>query len=182
VERAGCARSDGGHIQTRCAAARTVPTRSEDQPQPIPEGYHTITPYLHVNDGVAALRFYEEAFGAEETFRLDGPPGKIGHAEMRIGDSPFIFADEMEAWGNRSPRTLGGSGFSLMVYVEDVDAAFERAVAAGAKAVMPVENHFYGDRAGTVEDPFGHRWMIATHVEDVPPDEVARRMKEMMAK
>jgi PhnB protein len=118
-------------------------------PKPIPEGYHTITPHLHVNDGVAALRFYEEAFGAEETFRLDGPPGKIGHAEMRIGDSPFIFADEMEAWGNRSPRTLGGSGFSLMVYVEDVDAAFERAVAAGAKAVMPVENHFYGDR----EDP-----------------------------
>lgn len=149
--------------------------------EPIPEGYHSITPYLYVRDGAAALDFYGEAFGAEELFRMDGPPGKIGHAEMSIGDSRFMLADEVEEWGNPSPQTLGGNGSSLMVYVEDVDALFQRAVDAGAKEVKPVENQFYGDRSGTIEDPFGHRWTISTHVEDVPPEELERRMEEMMS-
>lgn len=149
--------------------------------QPIPDGYHTLTPYLTVEDGAAALEFYAEAFGAEELFRMDGPDGKIGHAEMKIGDSPFMFADEVEAWGNRSPRSMGGTPTTLMIYVEDVDAVFQRAIDAGATEVMPVKDHFYGDRSGTVEDPFGHRWSIATHVEDVPPDELERRAKEMMS-
>lgn len=146
-----------------------------------PEGYHTLTPYLYVRDGSAALEFYRDAFGAKELFRMDGPPGKIGHAEMRIGDSPFMLADEVEAWGNRSPLSLGGNGSSLMIYVDNVDEAFQRAVDAGAKVKRPVENQFYGDRAGVIEDPFGHVWTIATHVEDVPPEELERRMKEMMS-
>lgn len=149
--------------------------------QPIPDGYHTLTPYLTVEDGATALEFYAEAFGAEELFRMDGPEGKIGHAEMMIGDSPFMLADEMEAWGNRSPRSLGGTPTSLMIYVEDVDAVFQRAIDAGATEVMPVKDHFYGDRSGSVEDPFGHRWSISTHVEDVPPDELERRAKEVMS-
>lgn len=149
--------------------------------QPIPDGYHSLTPHLTVSDGAAALAFYRDALGAVETFRMEGPPGKIGHAEMRIGDSPFMLADEMKEWGNRSPLTLGGNGTSLYVYVEDVDEMFERAVEAGAKVVKPVENHFYGDRAGTIEDPFGHRWTIGTHVEDVSPEEIERRAKEVMS-
>lgn len=149
--------------------------------QPIPDGYHTLTPYLTVEDGAAALAFYAEAFGAEELFRMDGPEGKIGHAEMKIGDSTFMFADEVEAWGNRSPHSLGGTPISLMIYVEDVDAVFQRAIDAGATEVMAVKDHFYGDRSGTVEDPFGHQWSISTHVEDVPPDELERRAKKVMS-
>lgn len=149
--------------------------------QPIPEGYGALTPYLTVGDAAAALEFYGEAFGAEELFRMDGPPGKIGHAEMKIGEGRFMLADEVEAWGNRSPETLGGTGTSLMMYVEDADAVFRRAIEAGATEVMPVQDHFYGDRSGMVEDPFGHRWMISTHVEDVPPEELDRRAKEAMA-
>lgn len=149
--------------------------------RPVPEGYHSITPYLYVRGGAEALEFYRKALGAEEMFRMEGPPGKIGHAEMRIGDSPFMLADEMEEWGNQSPLTLGGNGSSLMIYVENVDELFQQAVDAGAKVVRPVENQFYGDRSGTVEDPFGHKWTISTHVEDVPPEELDRRMKEMMS-
>lgn len=149
--------------------------------QPIPEGYHSITPYLNVRGGAEAMAFYRDAFGAEELHRLGGPDGTIGHAEMKIGDSRFMLADENEAWGNRSPLAIGGTGTSLMIYVEDVDAVFESAVNAGAKVVMPVEYHFYGDRSGMVEDPSGHRWMISTHVKDVPPDELESLMKEMMA-
>ena len=149
--------------------------------QPIPEGYHTITPYLYVDGAADALAFYREALGAEELFRLDAGNGKLGHAEMQIGDSRFMLADEFDEWDNRSPRTLGGNGSALMLYVENVDDAFERAVNAGAQVVMPVTNHFYGDRSGMVEDPFGHRWMLSTHIEDVPPDEIDRRMKEAMA-
>ncbi len=150
-------------------------------PRPIPEGYHTITPYLYVRGATEALDFYRRALGAEELFRMDAPDGKIGHAEMRIGDSPFMLADEVEAWGNRSPLSLGGNGSSLMIYVDNVDEAFQRAVDAGAKVKRPVENQFYGDRAGVIEDPFGHVWTIATHVEDVPTEELERRMKEMMS-
>ena len=149
--------------------------------RPIPEGYHSVTPYLYVRGGAAALEFYRDAFGAVEMFRLKGPPGKIGHAEMRIGDSPVMLADEVEEWGNHSPLTLGGNGSSLMIYVENVDEVFQQAVDAGAKVVKPLENRFYGDRAGTVEDPFGHQWTIATHVEDVSAGEIDRRMKEMMS-
>ncbi len=149
--------------------------------QPIPEGYEGLTPYLTVRDAAAALEFYGEAFGAEELFRMEGPPGKIGHAEMRIGEGRFMLADEMEAWGNRSPESLGGTGTSLMMYVEDADAVFQRAIEAGATEVTPVQDHFYGDRSGMVEDPFGHRWTISTHVEDVPPDELDRRAKEAMS-
>ena len=131
-----------------------------------PEGYHTLTPYLTVHDGAAALRFYREAFGAEELFRMDGPDGTIGHAEMTIGDSPFMLADEMEV------------DLELVLLV---DVSRSMTLEAGAKEVMPVKDQFYGDRSGSVEDPFGHRWTIATHVEDVPPDELQRRAKEAMA-
>ncbi|TVP42158.1 MAG: VOC family protein [Gemmatimonadales bacterium] len=153
----------------------TEPSR----PSPVPEGYHTITPYLYVKGAAEAIEFYRRAFGAEELFRLEGPGDLIGHAEMRIGDSPFMLSDEFEAWENRSPLSLGGSAGLMMVYVADVDAAFARALEAGATQVRPPENHFYGDRAGTLEDPFGHRWTLSTHVEDVPPDVMSARMKEM---
>lgn len=147
---------------------------------PIPEGYGTITPYLHVKGAAEALAFYRDAFGAEEIYRMEGPGGTVMHAEMQLGDSRFMLADEMEDWGNTSPTTLGGSSVSLMVYVEDVDAAFQRALKAGAKELMPITDHFYGDRSGQVQDPFGHRWNLSTHVEDVPPEEMDRRAKEMM--
>lgn len=149
--------------------------------KPIPDGYHTITPYLNVKGAAEALAFYRKALGAEEVFRMEMPGGTVAHAEMRIGDSHFMVAEEMEDWGNRSPGSLGGTSFSMMVYVEDCDAAFQRAIDAGATEVMPVSDHFYGDRSGVVEDPYGHRWNLSTHVEDVPPDEMERRMKEMMA-
>ena len=147
---------------------------------PIPEGYRTITPYLNVRGAAEALDFYQKAFGAEELYRMNGPDGKVMHAEIQLGDSRFMLAEEMEDWGNHSPSTLGGTSFTLMVYVEDCDAAFQRAIDAGATEVMPVSDQFYGDRSGVVEDPFGHRWNLSTHVEDVAPDEMDRRMREMM--
>lgn len=157
-------------------------TAASHSVKPIPDGYHSLTPYLYVRNGMKALAFYRQAFGAVELFHIDGPPGKIGHAEMKLGDSIFMLADEMPDWGNRSPQTLGGNGSSLMIYVEDVDRVFKQAVDAGATVVRPLQNKFYGDRAGTIEDPFGHQWTIATHVEDVPPDEIDRRAQEEMAK
>lgn len=160
----------------------TTQKQAKPAVQPIPDGYHALTPYLFVRGGKKALEFYRRAFGAEELFHIDAPGGVIGHAEMRIGDSIFMLADEMPNWGNRSPQTLGGNGSSLMIYVEHVDAVFKQAVDAGAKVVRPLENKFYGDRAGTIEDPFGHQWTIATHIEDVPPDELDRRAQEEMAK
>ena len=153
---------------------------SSSDVNPIPEGFHTLTPYLHVKGAKEALDFYREALGAEETYRMDAPDGTIMHAEMRVGDSHLMLSEEREDWGNLSPSTLGGTPFSLMVYVKDCDAVIERALAAGATELMPVRDHFYGDRSGMVEDPFGHRWNISTHVEDVPPDELDRRMREMM--
>ncbi len=149
--------------------------------KPIPEGYHALTPYLTVRGGPKALEFYKQAFGAEELYRMEGAPGKIGHAEMRIRDSIFMLSDEHEQWGNRSPQSLGGTATTLLLYVENVDEVFDRAVKAGAKAVRPVEDQFYGDRSGLLEDPFGHAWMVASHVEDVPPEEMDRRMREMMS-
>ena len=143
----------------------------------IPDGYHSLTPYLFVDGGARALEFYARAFGAVEKFRMPGPDGKIGHAEMQLGTSVFMLADENLAMGARSPRTVGGSPVSLMVYVEDVDRVFAQAVKAGAQVERPVANQFYGDRTGGVIDPFGHRWYLATHVEDVAPEEMDRRIK-----
>jgi PhnB protein len=149
--------------------------------KPIPDGYHSVTPYLIVDDAAGALAFYKKAFGAVELMRMPAPGGKIGHAEIRIGDSPVMLADEFPNMNQKSPRALGGSPISLMVYVEDVDARVTQAVAAGAKLVRPVANQFYGDRTGGVDDPFGYHWYLATHVEDVPPDELEKRAAKAMA-
>lgn len=148
--------------------------------KPIPEHYHTVTPYLIVDGAAEAIGFYKRAFNATELFRMDGPDGRVGHAEIRIGDSPIMLADEHPERGIRGPRTIGGSPVTIMLYVEDVDTLFNQAVAAGAKVNRPVVNQFYGDRSGSVEDPFGHTWHIATHVEDVPPDEMQRRAEAAM--
>jgi len=143
--------------------------------KPIPDGYHTVTPYLIVQGAADAIEFYKKAFDATELFRMAGPDGRVGHAEIRIGDSPIMLADEFPDRGARGPKTIGGSPVTILLYVEDVDVVFGAAVAAGGKAVSPVTNQFYGDRSGSVEDPFGHHWHISTHVEDVPPDELLRR-------
>jgi PhnB protein len=148
--------------------------------RPIPEGYPKVTPYLIVDDASAAIDFYSNVFGAKERARMPAPEGKIGHAELKLGDSLIMLADEFPDMGNRSPRSVGGSPVTVSVYTEDVDDVHERALKAGAKELRPVENQFYGDRAGQFEDPFGHRWSVATHVEDVPADEMERRVAEMM--
>ena len=148
--------------------------------QPIPEGYRTVTPYMSVRGAAAAIAFYAKAFGAVELFRLAMPDGKVAHAELQLGDSKFMLADENVEWGNLAPPTLGGTPVVMMHYVEDVDASFARAVGAGAAVKMDVMNHFYGDRSGTVIDPFGHQWMIATHVEDVDPADMQARMAGAM--
>jgi len=150
--------------------------------KPIPEGYHTVTPYLCVKGASDALEFYKKAFGATEVMRFPQPDGRIGHADIRIGDSHVMLADESPEIGFRGPKALGGSPIHLAVYVENVDAFVERAVKAGAKITRPVQDQFYGDRSGSVEDPFGHTWHVATHVEDVPPDEMKRRGEEAYAK
>ena len=147
---------------------------------PIPEGYHSVTPYLCVNDAARAIEFYKEAFGATEIMRMEAPGGKIGHAEVKIGDSFVMLADEFPEMNFRSPQTLGGVSAHFMIYDEDVDALVERAVAAGAKLTRPVKDQFYGDRSGGVEDPFGHHWYIATHKEDLSPEEIKRRMDAEM--
>lgn len=145
--------------------------------KPIPDGYHSVTPYLTVDDGNAAIDFYKQAFGAIEVFRM--PTGdKVAHAEVRIGDSIVMLADEMPEMGLLGPKARGGSTAGLMIYVEDVDAAFPRAIAAGGTAERPVQDQFYGDRSGSLVDPFGHRWTLSTHVEDVPEAEMQRRIAE----
>ena len=145
--------------------------------KPIPEGSHSVTPYLIVDDAKAAIDFYTRALGAKEKFRL--PMGdKIGHAEILIGDSHVMLADEFPDMGHLGPKSRGGTTVSLMVYVEDVDSAFRRAIEAGGKEERPVENQFWGDRMGTLTDPFGHKWSLATTVEEVSPDELQRRMAE----
>jgi PhnB protein len=140
-----------------------------------PEGYHTATPYLIVKGGVQALDFYKKAFGATEIMRMPRPDGKIGHAEIRIGDSRIMLADEFPEMDARSPKSLGGSPVGLYLYVEDVDATFNQAVALGATVQKPVADQFYGDRSGGIVDPFGHVWYIATHTEDVSPEELQKR-------
>jgi PhnB protein len=147
--------------------------------KPIPDGYHSVTPYLIIRGAAQAMDFYSKAFGAQEQFKMPGPDGKIGHAEMRIGDSVIMLADENPNMGHKSPATLGGSPISILLYVEDCDAVFNQAVKAGAEVERPLANQFYGDRTGGVKDPFGFSWYIATHVEDVSPEEMERRAKEM---
>jgi PhnB protein len=144
---------------------------------PVPPGYASVTPYLIVRGAAKAIDFYQRAFGAVELFRLPNPDGTLGHAEIRIGNSPVMLADAMD--GYPDPLTLGGAAASFMLYVPDVDAAFARAIAAGATLRRPVADQFYGDRTGTLADPFGHVWSLATHVEDVPPEEVHRRFRAM---
>ena len=145
----------------------------------IPDGYPRVIPYLHVDGANAAIDFYTRVLGAKERMTMPGPEGKVGHAELSIGDSLIMLADEFPDMGARGPRSLGGSPVTVHVYVEDVDATFERAIDAGATVLRPVENKFYGDRGGEFEDPYGHRWSIATHVEDVSPEEMQRRMGQM---
>jgi len=148
--------------------------------KPIPDGYRTATPYLIVKGAADAIDFYKRAFGATEMLRMADPQGRVGHAEIKIGDSVIMLADEHPSTGYRGPRSLGGSSVTILLYLEDVDGVFERAVKAGAKSQRPVMNQFYGDRSGTLEDPFGHVWTIATHVEDVPPEEMQRRAEAAM--
>ena len=143
--------------------------------KPVPDGFHTATPYLIITNAAKAIDFYKEVFEATELSRLATPDGKVGHAEIRIGDSRLMLADEFSEWDARSPQAIGGSAVFIMLYVEDVDAVVSRAVAAGAKLFKPVEDQFYGDRSGSLTDPFGHKWTIATHVEDVPPEEMKKR-------
>ena len=149
--------------------------------KPIPEGYHTVTPYLTIREAARAIEFYKKAFDATEEFRMETPSGKIMHAELKIGDSIIMLSDAMTE-SCSTPESLGGSPVGVMLYVENADEVFDRAVAAGAKVAMPLEDMFWGDRFGTITDPFGHIWSIATHKEDVPPDEMERRGKEFMAK
>ncbi|PWU05770.1 MAG: glyoxalase [Terriglobia bacterium] len=151
-----------------------------NQVKPIPEGYHTVTPYLVIQDAGRAIDFYKRAFGATEVARMEGPQGKIAHAELKIGDSMIMLSDEMG--GNRSAHSLGGSPVGIFLYVKDVDAAFQKAVDAGAKVEMQLANMFWGDRYGKLTDPFGHSWSLATHKEDVAPAEMQKRMKEEMEK
>jgi PhnB protein len=143
--------------------------------KPIPEGYHSVTPYLIVKDAARAIEFYKRAFGATELLRMAAPGGKIGHAEIKIGDSPIMLADEAPDVGALSPESLGGTPVSILLYVEDVDAVFNQAIAAGAKMQRPVKDQFYGDRIGGLTDPFGHVWYVATHKEDVSPEEMRKR-------
>jgi PhnB protein len=147
--------------------------------KPIPEGYPQVTPYLVVDGAGAAIEFYGKVLGARERMRLPGPDGTIGHAELQLGDSLIMVADEAPQFGLRGPRAIGGTPVTISVYVEDVDGVFERAVQAGATALRPVEDQFYGDRSGQFEDPFGHRWSIATHVADVSPDEMSQRAADL---
>ena len=147
---------------------------------PIPEGYSSVTPYLIVDDAAAALEFYKKAFSAVEEMRIDWEGGKIGHAEFKIGDSRIMLASEFPELDAVSPTTVGGSPVTLAIYVENVDEVFARALAEGATETRPLRNEFYGDRTGVIKDPFGHKWSISTHVEDVSPEELKKRQDAMM--
>ena len=147
---------------------------------PIPEGYHSVTPYLILKNAADAIEFYKKAFGAVELLRIPAPGGKIGHAEIKIGDSPVMLSDEYPDMGFKGPESLGGTPVSLMIYVDDVDKIYPQAIAAGGKEVRPLQNQFYGDRSGTLTDPFGHVWTISTHVEDIPEEELAKRAEAAM--
>jgi PhnB protein len=147
--------------------------------KPIPEGYHHVTPYLVIKGAGAAIDYYKRVFGATERMRMDAPGGMVGHAELEIGDSVVMLADESPEQGFKGPRAFGGTPVSLLLYVENVDDVFRRAIQSGARELKPLADQFYGDRMGTLEDPFGHVWSIATHVEDLSPEEMQRRAGEM---
>jgi PhnB protein len=149
--------------------------------KPIPEGYEGATPYLCCKDAAKAIEFYKSAFGAKELTTMPMPDGRIGHAEIQIGGARIMLSDEFPDWGCLSPSSLGGSATTVMIYFEDVDAVFERAMSGGAKVLQPLQDQFYGDRRCKLEDPFGHAWMFSTHKEDVPPDELKRRADAMFA-
>jgi PhnB protein len=164
-------------------SARPPKAAAPRKVRPVPAGYHTVTPYLTVNNGAAALDFYRRAFGAQEKERMPGPGGKIMHAELRIGDSVVMLSDEFPGMSTcKAPTSLGGTTGSIFLYVADVDPAFKRAVEAGCKVLMPLTNMFWGDRFGKLEDPFGNQWTMATHIEDVSPAEMKRRADDAMAK
>jgi len=150
--------------------------------KPVPDGYHHITPYLVIQDAAAAIDFYKKVFGATELFRMTQPDGRVGHAELKIGDSVFMLADEFPEMQTVGPKTLGNTPVGLHLYVEDADATFNHALSLGAKVKKPMADQFYGDRSGTIEDPFGHKWTIATHKEDVSPEEMKRRMAAIAKK
>ncbi len=148
----------------------------------IPDGYPQVTPYLCIDGAAEAIEFYGKVFGATQRGdRMPAPGGKVGHAELQLGDSVIMLSDEFPDMNMRSPKAVGGTPIVMSVYVEDVDAVFERAVQAGAATLRPVEDQFYGDRSGQFEDPFGHRWSVASHIEDVPPDEMSKRVAEAMS-
>jgi PhnB protein len=147
---------------------------------PIPDGFQGATPYLICQGAADALEFYEKAFGAEVTMRLDGPEGKIMHAEIKIGAAPIMLADEFPEMGFKSPTTLGGSPVGILIYVEDVNARFDQALEAGASVLKPLADQFYGDRSGTIKDPFGHTWTLATRIEDLSQEEMDQRFAEQM--
>jgi PhnB protein len=148
--------------------------------KPIPQGYHSATPYLTLHDASRAIDFYKRAFGAQEMNRMAGPDGKVGHAELKIGDSVIMLGDEMPGSGTRSPQSLGGTTGGVMLYVENADAVFNQAVSAGAQVEAPLADMFWGDRYGRLKDPFGHSWAVATHKEDVAPEEMSKRMQQEM--
>ncbi|HEX7707261.1 MAG TPA: VOC family protein [Thermoanaerobaculia bacterium] len=144
----------------------------------IPDGYHSVIPYLIIDGAARAIDFYKEAFGATEVMRMEDPSGKVGHAELRIGDAHIMLADEYPDLGFRGPGAVGGTPVIIMIYVENADICFQAAISRGAKEIKPLADQFYGDRSGTLTDPFGHIWTVATHVEDLSPEEMERRAKE----
>jgi PhnB protein len=150
--------------------------------KPIPDGHHTVAPYLAIKNAVSALEFYKKAYGATETYKLIVPDGRLGHAEIRLGDSLIMLSDEFPEFGGKAPEALGGSPVSIHLYVEDVDAFVKRAVAAGARERKPVADQFYGDRSGQLEDPYGHLWWVATHKEDVASEEMQKRVQALFAR
>lgn len=169
------------HLKTDLQRRASMTTKAKARVKPIPEGFRTATPVLCCRDAAGAIEFYKRAFGASEIGeRLLGPAGKIGHAEIKIGDSLVAISDEFPEWGNLSPQSLGGSPVPIHLYVEDVDSLARQAVAAGAKVLIPVADQFYGDRGGRLEDPYGHLWIVATHIEDIAPEEMRRRMDALM--
>jgi PhnB protein len=161
--------------------SRPHPRRRVMAVKPIPEGYHTVSPYLAVDDAAKAIEYYKKAFGAKERGRMDTPDGGVAHAEIEIGDSVVMLSDPMPPASTKPPKELGGTSASVFLYVEDVDAIVEQAVDAGATVLMEVADQFWGDRFGTIQDPFGHTWSIATHVEDLTPEQIADRGKAAMA-
>jgi len=150
--------------------------------KPIPAGHHTVAPYLAIKNAVSALEFYKKAFGAIETYKLIVPDGRLGHAEIRLGNSLIMLSDEFPECGGKAPESLGGSPVSIHLYVEDVDAFVKKAVAAGARELKPVADQFYGDRSGQLQDPYGHLWWVATHKEDVAPEEMQKRVQALFAR